>query len=76
MPVKTEQKTTKRYDPRSGRNISETEGRDLDPTGSLAVDEKMKKTDLGALARAAAEKKKRTGQSMGDALAGARKGGY
>ena len=48
----------------AGQTTSKSiQGRALDPSGELAVQEKMRTTDLGALARAAAAKKAGAGAS-------------
>lgn len=58
MPYGDDEHTTTSTVNSSGQTATKSiQGRALDPTGELAVKERMRTTDLGALARAAAAKK-------------------
>lgn len=63
MPHMADDHTTTTVTNRAGKETSKSiQGRALDPSGELAVQERMRTTDLGALARAA-QAKKATGTS-------------
>jgi len=58
MPYDEDKHTTTQTYTGSGQVATKAiQGRALDPDAKLAVEEKMRTTDLGALARAAAAKK-------------------
>jgi hypothetical protein len=57
MPMQDDHTTTDTYNSSGQQTGKSIQGRALDPTGAMTVQERMRTTDLGALARAAAAKK-------------------